>query len=76
MGLKAPDWTVIPLCRGCHMDYDSGHSPLDAKREFWRRNWIAHMSGLMQAGLVAPVGSRPPREPKYKPLSKILPRAA
>lgn len=73
MGLKAPDWTVIPLCRACHAIYDAGPDPLADKREFWRQNWIRHMSGLMEAGLVSPVGHMA-RERGHKPIAKIIDR--
>jgi hypothetical protein len=73
MGLKTPDWTVIPLCATCHSWFDNGPSEREHKRAFWREHWFMHMSGLMEAGLVAPVGFSEKVRP-FKRLAKILPR--
>lgn len=75
MSLKSPSHFCIPLCHSCHHRYDNGTTSRDEKRAFWRDCWVMHMAALCEAGLVVPVGHNP-RDPKYKPLPKILPRAA
>lgn len=76
MGIKAADWTVIPLCLECHTWLDNGPAPREEKLAAWGRWWIVHMCGLLQAELVGVLNhkTRPPQP--YKRPSKILPRAA
>jgi hypothetical protein len=69
MGIKSSDAWSLPLCRGCHADYDQGR--WKEADEMWLLMYAVHMDELFSAGLVAPVG-RQTREKAYKQGSKIL----
>lgn len=73
MGIKTHDAYCCPLCMSCHHAYDNGPASLDEKRQLWRDLWIIHMSALIEAELIAPVGSKV-RELRPQKLAKILPR--
>lgn len=73
MGLKAGDWSVIPLCAKCHAWLDAGGDDRYVKRATWSQWWTLHMMSLCQAELVAPVG-QVTRERTYRPPSKRVPR--
>jgi hypothetical protein len=75
MGIKTDSAYSLPLCMSCHTLYDNGPMSRDEKRSFWRDCWVMHMSGLLAAGLVAPVGKER-RERRPQRLAKILPRTA
>lgn len=74
MGLKAGDWTVIPLCHGCHSWLDNSASDKELKRSTFSQWWTLHMMSLCQAELIAPIGQQQ-RDRKPQRLSKILPRS-
>jgi hypothetical protein len=40
MGMTAPDWATMPVCRGCHTEL---HNQSDVWNEQWR--WIAETLG-------------------------------
>lgn len=71
-GIKAGDWSVLPLCRTCHyrLDHDLER---EAARAFWAQHWALHHMALCQAELIAPVGHKE-RERKVTRLAKTLPR--
>lgn len=73
MGVKTDDFYAIPLCYKCHFWYDNGPAPLEHKRAYWKDHWLLHMSALLAAGMVAPVGYSEKVRP-FKRLAKILPR--
>lgn len=75
MGIKAADWSCVPLCASCHSWLDAGPADREAKKAAWLQWWTVHMFGLLQAELVAPVGAVA-KDKGYKRPSKILPRSA
>ena len=74
MGTKAEPWTVIPLCLSCHTWLDNGQADRVQKHETYNACWNWHMTALLSAGLIEPVGNVPRGTKPYKPSSKIVPR--
>lgn len=54
MGMKAPDYLVMPLCRGCH---DAVHSARIEAGEQWRMI-VVTLDRAMRDGVIAIEGSR------------------
>lgn len=74
-GIKSHDVFGAWGCRACHDWYDNGPATREEKAAAFRSAMESTYLQLFALGLVTVTkASKQPKEPAYKPISKILPR--
>lgn len=73
--MKADDVFVASLCPACHSEIDHGKNMTRQQRiDAWQAAHERTLLALFTFGHIVVAGSRAPRETKYQPLPKIVPR--